>query len=523
MAPVLLFPTPFPDETITSLVTRYHRISGGGGVRGTLRDLFGAVTRSYTSDLPCHLSYLEAISGLDDLADRHTLLSYYEPFLTPDKAKRARALMASSRPVGLKMALGITASGFEQFRSTRYCPRCVAVDEATYGVSYWHVGHQATGVHICPSHHCFLRSNPTEVGRGTFNQLLLPHDVVERDQEHLNEPLPALYFAPLAEIADLVEWGRCNPRSIASLLDARYPLFIANRAGYINNGRLRASKLQDYFAYFSNVYPGEREYQKLFAMPKGKLSWPFSLLRERRACHHPFFFYIFLNCFHIDLPCLVRDTEEGARYMCPPSPKSFPSAAAVEKLELVARRNAFLEAYTTHLAKQSPNYSWLFRHDRTWLRKHIACNHKKLADTDRVDWSLRDHSMAERLRSAIERVRALPGRPVRLSLSALSRALSVPNDAFRQKNKLPQSTAIISISLESQHDFQIRKIHWAAYTIVQQDLRLSPALLLRKASIRVLHITSKEIDECIKLYSVRLHFFDESPQVSVEQESDTSE
>lgn len=493
MASVLNFPTPLPDETITSLVTRYHQISGGLGVRRTLTDLFGIVTRSYASNLPCYLGHLEAASGFSRLADSHTLLPYFEPFLSPGKAKRARKLMQSAQPVGLKMTLGITAAGFERFCVRQYCPRCVAVDVSVHGVSYWHVGHQAPGVHVCPAHHCFLQRVPSDPGFGDFNHFFLPLDVIRLRESGETEYAPDAYFCRLANLADIVDWGRLHPQAIASLLQARYLFFVLDRAGYISRGRVRAGMLAAHFLEAIELYPSRDEFRRLFELHGDKVVWPFNLLRSRASSHHPIFFYTFLNSFGVDIQCLIQDYAEGVKFCPAPFLKAVCRASPADHSELVARRQSFATDYATSSAKKARNYTWLYRHDKAWLQNYISCHAKGWPVRDLIDWDRRDCELVARLSRALDDLYALPGRPILISLAALCRALSVPPDAFRQRRKLPKSLAFIKASVESQHDHQLRKLHWAARFLAAGNLAITKSSLLRQAGIRVLQLSDGEV------------------------------
>jgi len=493
MASVLMFPTPFPDETIASLVTRYHQMSGGVGVRRTLVELFGAVTKSYASELPCYLTHLEAVSGCTSLVDNHTLLPYFEPFLSAEKAKRARELMQSSHPLGLKLELGITAAGFEKYRTRRYCPRCIAVDFAVCGVSYWHVCHQAAGVHVCPKHHCYLHRVLTEPETGDFNQLFLPSDIIGREEGHAMRSQSEIHFCRLAELADIIDWGRCNRQSIARLLKDDYLHFVINRAGLISKGRVCASRLEEHFINSSSDYPGEYEFQRLFERHHARIVWPLDLLRGRKSSHHPILFYTFLNCLGIDLKCMIEDCSDRVKYIAPPKPLASIAPKASSDFEKNARRKSFSIAYADVSARNTGDYAWLYRHDKAWLQSYISDHRTPHVIRDLVDWAKRDCELAERVRSAVAEINGLPGPPIRVSLATICRVLSIPPDTFRHQHKLSQSMDVIKTNLENRHDYQVRKLIWAASALSAENISCTKSNLLRKSNIRLCCLTEKEM------------------------------
>ena len=497
MASVLMFPNPLPDETITSLVARYHQMSGSLGVRRTLADLFGAVTRSYASDLPCFLTHLEAVSGCKDLVDNHTLLPYFEPFLSAVKAKRAKELMQSSYPVGLKLELGITAAGFERFRTRRYCPRCVTADFAVFGVSYWHVGHQAAGVHVCPKHHCYLHHVLAQPRTGDFNQLVLPSDIIGRDDVDAIPPLSKEHFYRLGELADLIEWGRCNRQSMARLLQDDYLHFVIDRAGFISKGRVCARRLEEQFITASITYPSKYEFQRLFELHHGRVVWPLDLLRGRKTSHHPLLFYIFLTCIGIDLLCLVEDCLYRVKYINRPMPLPLIKATNISDFEITSRRQSFSSAYAYIPAKNTGDYAWLYRHDRAWLQSYISYHRKPSVIFDIIDWADRDCKLAGMVLSAVTKLNSMPGPPIQISLAAICRILSVPPDTFRHKHKLPKSMKVIKESLENRHDYQLRKLAWAANVLIAENKNRTKSNLLRKSNIRLCCLTDWEVSRFI--------------------------
>lgn len=493
MSSVLIFPAPLPDETITSLVARYHQISGGRSVRRTLVDLFGAVTKSHVSDLPCYLGHLERVSGFEGLTDSHTLLPYYEPFLSAEKARHAREMMYSSHPVGLKLSLGITAAGFEKFHVRRYCPRCVAADFAEFGVAYWHLGHQASGVHVCAKHHCYLHRVLPEPGIGDFNQLVLPNQAIGHGHLDAVQPFSHDYFARLAQLADLVEWGRSTPCSISRLLDNDYLHFVINRAGYISGGRVYSKRLEEHFRYWSSFYPDVHEFRLLFELHQGRVFWPSSLLRRRSTSHHPILFYMFISCFGVDLPRVLEDLSREAKYINGPKSMNVTKSMLPSDVEVLKRRDSFMKAYANLPAKKTADYSWLYRNDRTWLQIHISENRKPIRAHDLIDWEKRDSELAEMVKAAVAEIKSLSGPIVKISLASICRSLHMLPDTFRYRSKIPRTIKMIKDSSETKRDFQFRKVTWALGALVDENQVVNRSTLLRKANIRVCKLNDQEI------------------------------
>lgn len=122
----------------------------------------------------------------------------------------------------------------------------------------------------------------------------------------------------------------------------------------------------------------------------------------------------------------------------------------------------FISDYPNAPAKSIEHYTWLYRHDNAWLRSYISAHKKSSSSHDRIDWAVRDIQLAGAVLPAISEIKAMVGVPVQISLATVCRFLCVPPDTFRSQNKLPASIKAIKDNLENRHDYQLRKLAWAA-------------------------------------------------------------
>jgi hypothetical protein len=105
---------------------------------------------------------------------------------------------------------------------------------------------------------------------------------------------------------------------------------------------------------------------------------------------------------------------------------------------------------------------WLHLNDADWYEKNSPPSQKfqpKWADDDKI--------YAERIENAMNRIRDAPGRPKRISISAIGRMLG--DEKLHRKlasGRLPISKALIDAKAESHEDWQRRRIIWAI-----QDMR----------------------------------------------------
>ena len=128
------FPAACPDETLHSLLSRYVRLSGLGSWTAVFNAAQGDASFARDLPFPCHLiDLVQALPsganlGLDSIIARHTLLPYFQPFLTEHQFADAQFQMAYRGGIGLKIKLGIIASRLETTSRTRFCPTCLIKD-----------------------------------------------------------------------------------------------------------------------------------------------------------------------------------------------------------------------------------------------------------------------------------------------------------------------------------------------------------------------------------------------------------
>jgi hypothetical protein len=168
------FPEMWPDELLYSVLARYRRCLRYPSEQSVMTDLFGSPTLRAAASFPSHLDRL--IERLpqghgytaDGLIRDHTLLPYYERFLSPGTRARVRETMRGQRGGRVAMLLGIVGRGAGVKRGLHYCPECVLRDRAERSEPYWRRVHQVPAAVVCPWHECLLVGcgvRPAEAGR----------------------------------------------------------------------------------------------------------------------------------------------------------------------------------------------------------------------------------------------------------------------------------------------------------------------------------------------------------------------
>lgn len=110
--------------------------------------------------------------------------------------------------------------------------------------------------------------------------------------------------------------------------------------------------------------------------------------------------------------------------------------------------------------KDKGTYTWLYRHDREWLKSHSPKAKTIEPGKQRVNWKLRDHQISSVITQTVDDLRHLSGRPRRITRRAIG--ISLGKKALLEKHlcKLPKTAKSIAAVVESREDFAIRRIRW---------------------------------------------------------------
>ena len=153
-------------------------------------------------------------------------------------------------------------------------------------------------------------------------------------------------------------------------------------------------------------------------------------------------------------------TEKGVAISAPPL-KSETADLAQRRIEWSALRQQFPTKSTAELRALAPAcYTFLYRHDRDWHRSHCPERFAPTNAKPRVNWHIRDLQLSEQVSQAKAALRCEPGRPKRISLSALGRQLEALAWMQKHRAKLPLTAARLAVAVESHADFAHRRLAW---------------------------------------------------------------
>lgn len=283
----------FPDETLYSLITRYHYLLGNRKWRDTIELLCNTPAVLVHRFFPPFLNELNTAlfpePNISYVIDQLTIFPYFRPFLPERVVKRAIAHLATGHSMGgIKTLLGIVASQIGANTQLRFCHSCKDCDLAKYGQAYWHRIHQLPGVWICSIHKTALFEVNMQWMEARRRRLVLPDNLELLDHSALLpvDPAQLELLAHLARLSAHIQ--RANLGVISPLFWQELYLQQAQKLGLTwPSGRLCLRPLHVYLQSSLSQLPTQREF-KTCVIPSTNLpSWILTLFRKPRHTYHP--------------------------------------------------------------------------------------------------------------------------------------------------------------------------------------------------------------------------------------------
>lgn len=173
---------PFPDETLFSWCSRYHRLTVNGLDRNTCLQLFGHHRAGTAHDFPARVGTFAVLTkGMlgtaPEIIQQRTLLSFYLPFRPERLGRQAEQALCGHGIGHLKYRLGLLTSGLGAAHPLKACSSCISEDVNLYGWAYWRRSHQLPGVWLCPKHYEPLKVSPVKQDQVARFSWVLPAEV----------------------------------------------------------------------------------------------------------------------------------------------------------------------------------------------------------------------------------------------------------------------------------------------------------------------------------------------------------
>ena len=153
MSVPVCFPTPLPDETLYSILCRYHVRSCNASGKATIMQLFdGRQPSLHTSMLsPYPLKYAASWkdhfvgASMESMVLEHSAVPFYRAF-------RSRTVPSLSDYSAFRYFITMYNNCCTSTKKLRYCPKCAQSQWEAFGTVYWQVLPQIRGYEICLLH-----------------------------------------------------------------------------------------------------------------------------------------------------------------------------------------------------------------------------------------------------------------------------------------------------------------------------------------------------------------------------------
>ncbi|MCA9233015.1 MAG: TniQ family protein [Planctomycetales bacterium] len=281
-----------PNETIYSISSRWHALSGGVSHKQTARLLFGRNRGGFPHDLPGGIGYFAAafdgrLGQAEDIIFQRTALPLIIAFRSEHVRTQALTAMAQGAIGGLKTSLGLPASRLGASLPLKACSTCMQADRFLWGTPYWHLEHQLPGVWFCIKHKSFLLvSASSQSGQARYQWLLPQLDDLAQPNTSISEideswPLALKISEFLSELWKMSVKGPVSIMVLASALRTR----LIARGLALPTGRLKASQASRQFHQFTQSIGSIRDWSGVASSEAAAYSQIHSLLAAHENSH----------------------------------------------------------------------------------------------------------------------------------------------------------------------------------------------------------------------------------------------
>ena len=130
-------------------------------------------------------------------------------------------------------------------------------------------------------------------------------------------------------------------------------------------------------------------------------------------------------------------------------------------------------------------YTWLYRHDREWLKEHQPKSCPRAQDCKaRVNWAGRDDALVSQVAAAVEQLKTRSDPLIRASATAVGRELGCLSWLQKHPEKIPKTRDMISALAEDRTAFACRRLLHIWDSFGAAGIQPKPWELLRQARIR---------------------------------------
>ena len=260
------FPTPYPGESLYSILCRYHVRSCNKNDIYTIAQLFGFRTSiRYTVLSPALLAYetgwLKELSGItmESLMNENTAFRFSLP--CADNFGPGKLSTENNTSEKSCIFRRIHRKNIHPSKRLRYCPKCAAEQKRVFGEAYWGVLPQMAGYEVCHIHGEPIRESIIPLNAIQY-KFYPASCVLSSSSPEIYEGMDKMnkinrYYTSYQRHASEINWCYCNGHRIGRYIDKIYDYARKNIPGAtIDYNQMAADEMVDYpspyYSYYSS-------------------------------------------------------------------------------------------------------------------------------------------------------------------------------------------------------------------------------------------------------------------------------
>lgn len=436
---------PFPGETVYSLVSRYHLLSGNANESASYSALYSSRRARINAYLPSHLQRTGHYFGLspEALLWNHTLYPLFASFITPKRAQELKRAMFLNFGSHVGEKAGLPQSKLKFTTGHKHCPVCLAEDLKQIGVGYFRNSHQLPGVNACPTHESQLFC--TAISDFSLDRsLILPRS----DMNALPADNASVELSRFG--ASVVQ--QLQTRQLLPDYRRAYRIQLNKKGLLTKNGNVRIRRVIP--ALKTHWATLEKTYTHQFECPDQLLKFEFVGPLLRAKTHfptHPIKHLLFAEWLFDGDANLFWDADEEEQLILPGFGMPTAGNSHTHRDDFFSKRETRRRSICNYMEKhpfairkdikaaKNADFFWLYHNDRDWLETQLPS--PMPPQRPEKNWHALDEQVCEIINEQIP----LLSRPI--SVSELDILLGGHRWLTKFIDKLPLTRGVIKAEL----------------------------------------------------------------------------
>lgn len=433
-------PSIYPDELVYSWFARYYAHSGHPAYIFAIEDLMERKNIRPNVEFinrmnPNVKEIVTKMISMEDLILNHTMFPYYQFTENSRLCNALKSMAESGRDAHQLLPIPKNSAG-KQKRYIKYCPLCAAEAREANGEAYWTRQANIRNIDICIRHRCRLKATNIAIsGKQSPRLYVADAEIKDMEPEYVDNGLELEFAVYLTDVFQ-------KPINMENIVNIGESLNSKLEGTKYLSARGRMRNISLFFNDFMEFYkklpnPGITKLSQIQKIFTG-YRWDFY-----EICQLAFFLKISVDeLVSPELPARSQTELFNER---------------VEQLYaqgLGCHRIAQVLGCSSSTAKNANKMKLKAEHDYS-VRKGIQ----------KADWEQMDNDMIQQVRDACEQIyHNNGGRPNRVTVYAVSRALGVPGKRF---DYLPKCKFIIQEYTEEFPVYWAREVVWCYQHLIE--------------------------------------------------------